>query len=486
MGALLTGARRRWAVLVVIALAQLMVVLDSTIVNIALPSAQRDLGFGDADRQWIITAYALAFGSLLLLGGRLGDAVGRKRTFVIGGAGFALASAVGGAAQSFAMLASARAAQGVFGALLAPAALSLLSTTFTTPAERNKAFAVFGAIASSGASIGLILGGALTQALDWRFSMYVNVIFAALAVGGALLLLEDEPRLDRRGIDVLSSTAVSAGLFGLVFGFSHAQTASWSSLVTIASIAGGAVLLGAFVSRQARIERPLLPLRIITARTRAASFATIAIMGAGVFAVMIFLTYYLQQVHGYSPMTTGLAYLPMTLSLVVASMLGNVVLRPRVGVRTMVVYGMALAAAGLAWLTQLSVSSSYGGAVLPALLLLGVGLGCVASSAFTHATDGVDREDAGVASAMLTASQQVGGSLGVAVLSTVAITAGRHFAAGHHGAGIAASAVVHGYTIGFGCAAVIFLAGAALAALLFQPRQPSQRNIWVGDPVVAS
>jgi EmrB/QacA subfamily drug resistance transporter len=475
MNALFTGSRRRWAVLVVIALAQLMVVLDATIVNIALPSAQRDLGFGDADRQWIITAYALSFGSLLLLGGRLGDAIGRKRTFMAGGVGFALASAVGGGAQSFAMLAGARAAQGVFGALLAPAALSLLSTTFTSPAERNKAFAIFGAIASSGASIGLILGGALTQALDWRFGMYVNVVFAGLSVGGALLLLDDEPRPARRSIDLAGSTAVSGGLFGLVFGLSHAQTASWSNPVTIASIVGGAVLLAAFVWRQARIERPLLPLRIVTDRARAASFATIAIMGAGMFAVMVLLTYYLQQVRGYTPIATGLAYLPMTLSLVLASMVGNVVLRPRLGVRAMVGYGMAIAAAGLAWLSRLSVPSSYVGTALPALLLLGIGLGSVASSAFANATDGVDRADAGVASAMLTASQQIGGSVGVAVFSTIAISAGRHYAAGQYGAGVAASAAVHGYTVGFGCAAAIFLFGAVVAAVLYGPQRVSLR-----------
>ena len=467
MTGLLSGSARRWVLLVVISMAQLMVVLDATIVNIALPSAQRDLGFGDADRQWIVTAYALAFGSMLLLGGRLGDAFGRKWTFITGAVGFATASAVGGAAQSFGMLAGSRAAQGVFGALLAPAALSLVATTFRDPAERNKAFAVFGAIASSGASIGLILGGVLTQVLDWRYSMYVNVVFAAVSGIGAVLLIDDAGRGDRAGLDLVSVTTVTAGLFGVVFGFSHAETASWTSPVTVGALTAGLTLLVLFVLWQAKIARPLLPLRVVLDRDRGMSFVSIAVVGAGIFAVFIFLTYYLQQIRGFAPTTTGVAYLPMTVSLVIASVIGNIVLRPRYGVRPVIATGLLITGAGLLWLTRLDLTSGYATAVLPALVLLGAGLGLIASSAFTTATAGVEPHDAGVASAMVTASQQVGGSLGVAALSTVAINSAHGFAAGRHAALVATQATVHGYTTAFGYAAAIFLAGAVLAALVY-------------------
>ena len=280
---------KRWTILLILALAQLMVVLDATIVNIALPSAQRALHFANSERQWIVTAYALAFGSLLLLGGRISDTFGRKWTFVGGLAGFAIASAVGGAAQSFDMLAAARTFQGAFGALLAPAAMSLLTTTFTDPAERNKAFGIWGAIAGAGASVGLILGGVLTQTLSWRYSMYVNLIFATIGIVGALTLLRNEAPAVKPKLDIPGVLSVSAGLFSLVFGFSHAETTSWGNHTTVAFLIAGVLLLALFAVIQYRSRNPLLPLRVVTNRNRAGSFLTIGVAGSAVFAVFLFL-----------------------------------------------------------------------------------------------------------------------------------------------------------------------------------------------------
>ena len=462
---------KRWTILVILAIAQLMVVLDATIVNIALPSAQRSLHFANSERQWIVTAYALAFGSLLLLGGRISDLFGRKWTFIAGLAGFATASAVGGAAQSFAMLAASRAFQGAFGALLAPAAMSLLTTTFTDQAERNKAFGIWGAIAGSGASIGLILGGVLTQTLDWRWSMYVNLVFAIIAVAGALTLIHNQAPAVKPKLDIPGVLTVSAGLFSLVFGFSHAQTTSWGNGTTIGFLVTGVLLLTAFAVIQARTHDPLLPLRVVTNRNRAASFLSIGIIGAAVFAVFLFLTYYLQQGRGYSPVATGLAFLPMTAAVMASAMIATTKLRGRFGPRPLVVTGMLLAAAGMLYLTRLSIDSSYGADILPALIGIGVGMGLVMSSAMNSATLGVQPADAGVASATVSASQQIGGSLGTALLSTVATSALSSFIAASHArptALVVAHAAVHGDTTAFAWAAAIFVAGAIVAGALFE------------------
>ena len=332
---------RRWTILAILAIAQLMVVVDATIVTIALPSAQRALHFASSERQWIVTAYALAFGSLLLLGGRISDLLGRKWTFIAGLAGFATASAVGGAAQSFEMLAAARASQGAFAALLAPAALSLMTTTFTDPGERNKAFGIWGAIAGSGAAIGLILGGVLTQTLSWRYSMYVNLIFATIAITGALALLHNQAPAVKPKLDIPGVLSVSAGLSALVYGFSHAQTTSWRNHTTIAFLITGALLLALFAVIQSRSRNPLLPLRIVTDRNRGASFLSIGIVGAAVFAVFLFLTYYLQQVRGYTPIRTGVAFLPISAAVMFAAIIATNKLRPRLGPRPLAVTGNA-------------------------------------------------------------------------------------------------------------------------------------------------
>ena len=318
-------ADRRWLILVVVAIAQLMVVLDSTIVNIALPSAQQALGFANSDRQWVVTAYALAFGSLLLVGGRLGDMYSRKWVFITGLIGFAVASAIGGAAVSFVMLVAARALQGAFGAILAPSALGTLVSTFRDPRERGRAFAVFGSVAVGGGAVGLILGGVLTQYLSWRYTLFVNLIFAAIAVAGALAYIRSSrpatpPRMDWPG-----AVLACAGLFLIVFGFSRAETAGWTATLTLGSLVLGAVLLTAFVVAEQRSSHPLLPLRVILDRTRGGSYVAVGITGIAIFGIFLFLTYYMQQVKGYSPLTTGLLFLPLVAGILVASTLYSVV-----------------------------------------------------------------------------------------------------------------------------------------------------------------
>ena len=462
---------RRWTILAILAIAQLMVVLDATIVNIALPSAQRALHFANTERQWIVTAYALAFGSLLLLGGRISDLFGRKWTFIGGLAGFATASAVGGAAQSFGMLAAARAFQGAFGALLAPAALSLMTTTFTDLGERNKAFGIWGAIAGSGAAIGLILGGVLTQTLSWRYSMYVNLAFATIAITGALTLIHNQAPSVKPRLDIPGVLTVSAGLFSLVYGFSHAQTTSWGNHTTIGFLVTGVLLLAAFAGIQSRSSHPLLPLRVVTDRNRGASLLSIVIAGAAILSLLLFLTYYLQQVRGYSPITTGVAFLPMAASVMIAAMIATNKLRPRVGPRPLVVAGMLLGGGGMLYLTRLGVASSYATGILPALVMLGVGYGLVISTSINSATLGVRSADAGVASATVSASQQIGGSLGTALLSTIATSAITSYITGTHTHPtklLIAHAAVHGDTTAFAWAAVMFALGAVIAAALFE------------------
>ena len=469
---------RRWAILTVLAIAQLMVVLDATIVNIALPSAQKALAFSNDNRQWIVTAYALAFGSLLLLGGRISDLFGRKWTFIIGLLGFAGASAVAGAAQSFGMLVGARAVQGAFGALLAPAALSLLTTTFTDPGERARAFGIYGGIAGAGASIGLLLGGVLTDALNWRYTMYVNLLFAGGAAIGALILLVNQRPAERPRFDILGTLTVTGGLFSLVYGFSHAQTTSWGNTTTVAFLAVAAALLAAFVAIERRSAHPLLPLRVIADRDRGASFLSVGISGAAVFAVFMFLTYYMQQNLGLSPIANGFAFLPMTATIVVSAMLSSTRLAPRFGPRPLVVLGMLLGAAGMLYLTGLGVHSSYAADVLPALMIMGVGFGMIFAPAISNATLGVDAHDAGVASATVNAGQQVGGSIGVALLSTVAASAVSSSIGGARPTpALMAAATVHGYTTAFFWAAGIFALGAIVAAVLFRP------GVRVLDPV---
>ena len=481
------SSRRRWLILALIGVAQLMVVLDATIVNIALPSAQEALGFSDDSRQWVVTAYALSFGSLLLFGGRIGDLFGRKRVFVTGLAGFAAASALGGFAPSFGVLVGARGLQGAFAALLAPATLSLLTTTFTIPEERNRAFSVFGVIGASGAAVGLILGGALTEYLDWRWTMFVNLILAIPAAAAAVrLLASDAVRTRGSRIDLPGTLTASAGLFALVYGFSNAESHGWGSPLTLAALAAGIGSLATFVAVERRVALPLLPLRVVADRARAGGFLAIAVVGAGMFGVFLFLTYYMQQTLGFSPLVSGLAFLPMMAVIMPAGAIGQTRLLPRFGPRPLVAAGMLLSAAAMLMLTGVSVGSSYATEVLPGLLVVGAGLGLIFAPAMDTATRGVEGADAGVASALVNTGQQIGGSIGTALLSTLASSAAGAYASAHGaGAGVAARAAVHGYTTAFTWAAAVFAVGALTAWRLLPSGAPDAAPGAAAEPVLA-
>ncbi|MFE4503733.1 MFS transporter [Rhodococcus sp. NPDC056743] len=476
---------KRWLILAVLGIAQLMVVLDATIVNIALPAAQRSLEFGDSDRQWIITAYALAFGSLLLLGGRLSDLFGRRRTFIVGLIGFAVTSAIGGAAVNFEMLVAARAGQGVFGALLAPAALSLLSVTFTDPAERAKAFGIFGAVAGGGGAIGLLLGGALTEWVDWRWCLYVNLFFAAIALVGAVLLLAPHVTTGARPkLDIPGTVLVSISLFGIVFGFSKAESNGWGAGSTIAWLTAGVVFMAAFIYWQTKSDHPLLPLRVVTDRIRAGSYLAIFLSGAGMFAVFLFLTYYMQLILGYTPIVTGLAFMPMVFGIVTAATLSTAVLLPRFGPRILITSGMVIAAIGMIILAQISVDSTYAVHILPGLVVTGLGMGSIFAPSMQGATSGVRYEDAGVASATVNTMQQVGGSIGTALLSTIAASASTNYLVGRELNPLTqAQAAVESYTTTFYWAAAIFAVGAVLTGLVVRsgllPAAPENQPVLV-------
>ncbi|WP_327134321.1 MFS transporter [Streptomyces sp. NBC_01343] len=458
---------RRWWILGVIGLAQLMVVLDATIVNIALPSAQAGLGFSDNQRQWVVTAYAITFGSLLLLGGRLADKFGRRRAFLIGQIGFAAASALGGAAATFGVLVTARALQGVFAALLAPAALSLLTTTFSAPAERAKAFGVFGSLAASGGAVGLLLGGFLTEHLSWRSTMYVNLLFASVAVTGGVLLLKRPAPTTAPRLDLPGTVLASSGLFCLVYGLATAGLGGWQSVHTLGFLVAAALLLAAFVWWQRRSTHPLLPLRIVLDRVRGAALIAVFITGVGMFGVFLFLTYYLQHTRGYSPAKTGLAFMPMSGCTMIGAIGSNMGLLGRIGGRPRIVTGMLLSACGMAWMTNLTATGPYVVDVLPGQVATGLGMGLITAAAMNLGTAGIDPRDAGVGSATVNAMRQTGGSVGTALMSTLAAGAVARSLAGRQPTpDLAARAALESYHTVFTASAAIFAVGAVLTLFM--------------------
>ncbi|MGP2441420.1 MFS transporter [Streptomyces sp. JW3] len=476
----------RWKALVFIALAQLMVVLDSTIVNIALPSAQQDLGISDGNRQWVVTAYALAFGGLLLFGGRIADLWGRKRTFVVGLAGFALASALGGAATNEAMMFGARALQGAFGALLAPAALSLLAVTFTDAKERAKAFGIYGAIAGGGAAVGLILGGFLTEYLDWRWTFFVNIPFALVAAIGAWLVVhEPAGSRNRSALDVPGVILSTLGLVALVYGFTRAESEGWSDATTIGMFVASAVLLITFVLVESRVRAPLLPLRVVADRTRGGIYLSLGLAIIGMFGLFLFLTYYLQIVKGYSPVKTGFAFLPMVAGMITGSTQIGTRLMTRVAPRFLMGPGFLVGAVGMLLLTQLEIDTSYAAVLLPGMLLLGLGMGTAFMPAMSMATQGVRPQDAGVASAMVNTSQQVGGAIGTALLNTIAASATASYLTDHIGGATSRSqqqlvqlqAQVDGYTSAIWFAVGILVAAGVIALTLVNAGRPGSGQV---------
>ncbi|MFD9520212.1 MFS transporter [Streptomyces sp. NPDC059979] len=480
----------RWKALVFIALAQLMVVLDATIVNIALPSAQTDLGISDGNRQWVITAYALAFGGLLLFGGRIADKWGRKNAFVVGLIGFALASALGGAANGEAMMLGARALQGAFGALLAPAALSLLAVMFTDARERAKAFGIYGAIAGGGGAVGLILGGVLTEYLNWRWTFFVNIPFAIVAAVGAWLVIrEPAGSRNRAPLDVPGVVLSTLGLVALVYGFTRAESEGWSDGLTVGMFVGSAVLLATFVLVEGLVKSPLLPLRVLLERNRGGVYLSLGLAVIAMFGLFLFLTYYLQIVKGFSPVKTGFAFLPMIAGMILGSTQIGARLMTRVAPRLLMGPGFLVAAAGMLMLTQLEVGSSYPALILPAQLLLGLGMGTAFMPAMSLSTHGVNPADAGVASAMVNTSQQVGGAIGTALLNTIAASATTAYLADHAaeaaaggvaGQLIQAQAAVEGYASAIWWAVGILVASSAIALTLINTGRPN-----MGGPVAS-
>jgi len=458
---------RRWWALAVIAIAQLMVVLDGTVVTIALPSAQRDLGISNADRQWAITAYTLAFGGLLLLGGRVADYVGRKRMFLVGLVGFAVASTLGGAAQNGATLFGARALQGAFAALLAPAALSLISVTFTEAKERSRAFAVYGAIAGAGAAIGLILGGALTEYTSWRWCLFINVPIAVVAFVGGTILVTESKSHGGTSYDIPGAILGTAGLVALVYGFTEAAKTGvgWLSGQAIGLLVGAGVLLIGFVFVELRSASPLLPMRVVLDRNRGGSYLASLLSFAGLFAMFLFLSYYLQANLGYSALKAGLAVLPFSGGVIVTSGVVPALL-PRTGPKPLMLLGLAMAAVGLATFTRITDTSSWAGRVLPGELLMSVGFALLLVPLSSLALAGVNDDDAGVASAVLNSTQQIGGSLGTALLNTFYASAVSSYVADHHLAPSAFNplAAIHGYHVAFWIG--VGLIAAAFVAIL--------------------
>ncbi|MER6298836.1 MFS transporter [Kitasatospora sp. NPDC001539] len=465
---------RRWWALAVIAIAQLMIVLDITIVNIALPSAQRDLGITDADRQWVITAYTLAFGGLLLLGGRLGDLFGRKRVFTIGLLGFALASALGGAAVSPAMLFGARALQGAFGALLAPSALGLLSTTFSNPKERSTAFGIFGAIAGGGAAIGFIAGGLLTEYLNWRWCLFVNTPIAVVTAFAAFSVLKRDHIAKGRRIrlDLPGAVLGCGGLLAIVFGTSEAVTRGWSDALVIGSLVLGVALLAVFVLVEKRSAHPLLPIHIVAERNRGGAALSVGLAMVGMFGLFLFLTYYMQAIKHFSPVVSGISFLPMTGAIVLSSTGIAARLMTRVPSRNLIAPGLLLAAGGMAWLTQMKVDSPWAAMVLPSVLLIGFGMGLVFMPSMSLATLGVAPNEAGAASATINSAQQVGGSLGTALLNTIAASATATWLATRAASDplVQARGAVHGYVAATWVAMGVLLAAALVAFLMIDHR----------------
>ncbi|HTJ32229.1 MAG TPA: MFS transporter [Dactylosporangium sp.] len=468
---------RRWLALAVIAVAQLMVVLDATIVNIALPSAQEALHISTADRQWIVTAYTLTFGGLLLLGGRIADYFGRKRTFLIGLLGFAGASALGGAAVNAGTLFAARGLQGLFGALLAPAALSLITVTFTEAKERAKAFGVFGGISGGGAAIGLLAGGVLTEYADWRWCLLVNIPIAVLAFAAAVPVVKESKAQGDTRYDIPGAVLATAGQVALVYGFTKAATDGWSSAVTLSWLGSALVLLAAFLVWEARTPHPLLPLRVLFDRNRGGSYLVSILLGAGMLGMFLFMTFYLQQTLGWSAMKSGVAYMPFSGGIIAAAVVASRLL-PRTGPKALMTVGGLLATASMVWLTRLDLDSSYVTAILPSFIAMSFGMGLVFVPMSNMALSGVANHDAGVASAMVNTTQQVGGSLGTALLNTIFTTAVTGYIADHAaeaasggaagGQLLQAHAAIHGYNVAFTASAILLAVATAVVILMIR------------------
>src|SRR4051794_27196595 len=457
-----TASGNRWATLVVVCLAQFMVVLDATIVNVALPSIQRGLDFSNADLQWVINSYTLMFGGFLLLGGRAADFFGRRRLFLAGVAVFSAASLINGLATSSEMLIIGRGLQGLGGAMVSPAALSIITTTFAEGPDRTKALGVWSAIAAGGGAIGLLLGGVLTDLLSWQWCFYVNVPVGIAAIVAALRyvprhLAENKPE----SIDMAGAVSVTSGLVVLVYAIVKAQQWGFGSGRTIGLALVAVALLGAFVAIELRSKAPLVRLGIFRSRTLTGANTAMTLVAAGMFSMFFFATLYLQEILGFSPLKAGLAFLPVTLGIIMGAGIAQTGIK-RIGPRLQAVVGISVAAIGMFMLTGMSADGSYVSDVLPGLIPIAFGMGMTFVPITLMATTGVHGDDQGLASGLLNTAQQVGGALGLAVLSTVAFNT----AAGHGGS--KAEALVSGYTTAFTVSGILLAAGAALILLLIR------------------
>ncbi|MDO8309096.1 MAG: MFS transporter [Actinomycetota bacterium] len=449
----------RWKALIVIAIAQLMVVLDASIVNIALPSIQADLGISDTDRQWAITAYTLAFGSLLLLGGRIADFAGRKRVFIIGLIGFAGASALAGLATTQGLLFAARGLQGVFAALLAPAALSLISVTFTDSKERAKAFGVYGALSGGGAAIGLVVGGILTQYASWHWTMLINVPIALIAVLLAIPYVRESRAHGNTKYDIPGAITATFGLFCLVFGISKSETDGWNGTTTMTFLAISVVMLFVFLFIEYRSTHPLLPLKIVLERNRGGAFLASFFVGIGMFSMFLFISYFFQAVLLYSPLTSGLLFLPFSAGVIVSAGIASQLL-PRFGPRWVTFTGFILAIIGMALYLRMTAETTYVSGILPSIIIMSLGMGLIFVPLSATALFGVGDHDAGVASAVLNTSQQIGGSIGIAFLNTIAAGATAAFVVANNLQAPSAEALVEGFTTAFMWSVAIMIVAA--------------------------
>ena len=461
--------------LFVIAAAQLMVILDATITNIALPAIQTDLGVSDANLAWIVNSYALAFGGLLLLGGKAGDLYGRRRVFQIGIAVFTLASLLGGLAPNEGLLIGARILQGVGAAFAAPSALALITTTFPAGKPRNKAMGVYAAMGGLGATVGLLLGGVLTDALNWRWVFFVNIPIGLAVLAGTKSLNEAERHPGR--LDVPGAITGTGGLIALVYGITRGGDHGWTNTLTLASFAAAAALLATFLLLQARSADPMMPLRLFKDRNRWGSYATMLFIGSGMFAFFYFLTLYMQLILGYSAIKTGFAYLPFSVGMGVAAGASSKLVT-HYAPRLLAGPGLLVAAVGMFWFATLEPDSSYAGQLMPAMFVTSLGLGMSFVPMTLGAVSGVAHQDTGVASALLNTAQQIGGALGLAVLSTISTSAADHrlpqaASALYRGLATkdvslvskASAALTHGYTMAFTAAGALFLAAVLITGL---------------------
>jgi EmrB/QacA subfamily drug resistance transporter len=464
--------------------AQLMIILDATVVNIALPHIQSGLHFSATSLSWVMNGYTLTFGGLLLLGGRTGDILGRRRTFLAGIALFTVASLAGGLATSAAMLLAARALQGVGGALASPAVLALVVSGFPEGRERTRALAIYAGVVTGGASLGLVLGGMITEWLSWRWVLFINVPIGLLVLALTPLFVAETPRLPGR-FDLAGAITSTAGVATLVYGFIRAASDGWGNPVALVAFGASAVLLAAFLLTETRVPQPITPLRLFADASRSGSFAARLLLVAGMFGMFFFLTQFLQDVLGFSPLRAGVAFLPMTITLFAVSRLAPRLI-PVFGAKPLMVAGMIPVIAGMTWLSRVSPATSYWTGVFPPMLLFGVGMGAVFVPLTTASLAGVRPQDSGAASSMVNVMQQVGGSLGLAVLVAVFGTATRN-AAAHPVAGLSATAfqhrvLAHGMSDAFALAAIFDVVTLLIIAALLRTRRPAVPAVPAAPP----